>query len=61
MKPLITSDVGSDRTGDHGKETPGGGLQAIGSDGAGEGNRTLVIWLGTKSSTIKLHPLGCSG
>jgi hypothetical protein len=25
-------------------------------DGAGEGNRTLVTWLGTKSSTIELHP-----
>jgi hypothetical protein len=24
--------------------------------GAGEGNRTLVTWLGTKSSTIELHP-----
>ena len=24
--------------------------------GAGEGNRTLVTWLGTKSSTIALHP-----
>ncbi len=26
--------------------------------GAGEGNRTLVTWLGTKSSTIELHPPG---
>jgi hypothetical protein len=25
-------------------------------NGAGEGNRTLVTWLGTKSSTIELHP-----
>jgi hypothetical protein len=28
----------------------------ISVDGAGEGNRTLVIWLGTRSSTIELHP-----
>src|SRR5690242_686571 len=26
--------------------------------GAGEGNRTIVTWLGTKSSTIELHPRG---
>src|SRR5579871_2694451 len=24
--------------------------------GAGDGNRTHVIWLGTRSSTIELHP-----
>jgi hypothetical protein len=30
-------------------------------DGAGEGNRTLVIWLGTRSSTIELHPLEVPG
>src|SRR5208282_4501392 len=26
--------------------------------GAGEGNRTLVTWLGTRSSAIELHPPG---
>src|SRR5208282_6685717 len=28
--------------------------------GAGEGNRTLVTWLGTRNSAIELHPHGSS-
>jgi hypothetical protein len=31
-------------------------MEARAQSGAGEGNRTLVTWLGTKSSTIELHP-----
>jgi hypothetical protein len=34
----------------------GPGVLFLPWSGAGEGNRTLVTWLGTKSSTIELHP-----